>query len=1356
MKMKFAIPCIAVLLMLLLKKVSAASYPTINRLGIEQGLSNNTIRCIYQDHDGFIWFGTYDGLNRYDGQGFKVFRNKLNDPASLVHNIVTAVTGDQHHYLWIGTRQGISRYNTVLGKFTSIAYEPVRGQSVRKLEAVIRSVKTDVHNNIWIGTEGQGMLVCRKGIVASPVPLLLNGQQVTNYGIHAIITDSTGQIWALVQNQGLALLDGKTQQLKLVNTTLPAAVCLVTDGKRMYIGSGNAVYEYERSSGKMKKVFDEARGMVLSLLITKDQRELWISTENGNIHTWDRQENKTGLIKAGEGRNELTGGAIHAMYEDNDSRKWIGTLRGGINIIDPLKSRFQTLRREPGNPNTLSGNVISSFYEDADSCLWIGTDGNGLNKWDRHNNTFTAYQHDPANSYSLVDNFITALEGDQQQHIWIATFTKGIQRFDRKTQRFKRYHCVNPATGEENKVVFYLYRDRSDNLWAATLRSTGIYGALYRYNPQKDVFELFDAALSDIFTLNEDRGGVLYGGNLNQLVKIDKTGRQHEFYYIGHSVRAIHEDKNGNCWIGTEGGGLILFDKNKHAVLKRFTTANGLCNDGILNILDDNNGHLWLSTYNGLSKFNISTGTFMNYYQGDGLQSNQFFYNAALMLRSGEMAFGGIKGFSLFTPRQIVSQNNRLNLVLTELMINNSPVENNEAFIRNVSDGGITSIEVPYNKAIFSFSYTALEYSSPRKVSYSYYMEGWDKGWNNAGNTRSATYTHLNEGNYIFRIRCTNAEGNANNREIALHITVLPPWYRSWWAYTLYLACLSGSVYLVFLYKVRQNRLRYEVRLAHMNAQKERDMIEKKLSFFTHISHEFRTPLTLIVNPVKEMLSNAEDGPEKEELGTVFRNARRLLSLVDQLLLFRKAESEEDKLKVVRLDFVELCREVYLCFIHQAKIKKITYTLECPDTPVELYVDREKIEIVLFNLLSNAVKFTPDGGNVIFRLKEEDGQVLVSVSDNGCGIPPETGTQLFRKFYQVKTSRSPARGFGIGLFLAKHFVDSHAGNISYESQVDGGTIFRVALQKGKAHFGQDTVFSDVADVSALVPELPEGPAPGKPQADLGTIVMEQKTILIIDDDEELRKYVSQLFMDSFTILEATNGEDGLRMAEDHLPEVIISDITMQGMSGIEVCRQIRENTALSHIPVILVTASTTSESQLKGIESGADDYITKPFDKEVLKARVLGTLRKRNTLQQYFYNEITLRRNDLKVSVEYKEFLDRCISIVESHLENENFSIAILAKEVGMSHSGLYKKVKSVSGQSVNSFIRYIRLRKAAETMINTEYNIGEIAAMVGFNNIKYFRQHFNELFGMNPSAYIRKFRKPFHNTHQVNMKVYK
>jgi len=1349
----------------------ADTYPPISHLGIENGLSNNIVRCVCQDHNGFMWFGTYDGLNRYDGYNFKIFRNKQKDSNSLVHNFIYAITEDFNHKLWIGTRQGANRYDDLLGKFTPVSYRKGLNKPVQKLMSVVRDIKADKKNNIFIGTEGLGLLICRDGSSnAEQIPLVQPNRDTFSYGIQAIKIDKVERVWVLVQNRGLYFLDRTSMKLRLISPFVDIPISLETDGNHIWIGTHNAVYEYSIVDKTILKILDESNeklitGSVMTLKLDKD-KNLWIGTDTGDVGIWNIMSRKMEFLRSEGNKYSLSTSAIYAIYEDKQSRKWICTARGGITIVDPQKNKFQNITNEHGNVNSLTYNVVSAFCETPDGNIWIGTDGGGLNIWNRKNNKFTLYKHSLGDPTSLCDNFITSIKSDRKQNVWIGTFNKGISRFDWLKHRFVHYDCINSVSGVVNNVVYALLIDRNQQLWASTLRQGSLYGALYRFNYAANRFELFDTNLSDLFSLNEDNNGVLWGGNLNQLIKIDRVNRKHQFYPIGFVVRAAYEDRHNNFWIGTEGGGLLLFDRKKNNIIERYTTEEGLCNNGVLSIQDDLKGNLWISTYNGLSKFNIAKRKFDNYYQSDGILSNQFNYNAALTLQSGEMLFGGIKGISFFHPEDIKEDKSMPHLLLTGIDIDNVPLEQNERFIDKVSVNNIETIKVPFNHAVFSFNFTALEYSSPNKISYSYFMEGWDKSWTKPTGLRTGSYTHLNEGSYIFRVKCTNAEGQWNPQEIALNIIVLPPWYRSKVAYMIYLITFLGILYLFFQYKFRQNRLMYDIKIAHLNSLKEKEINEKRISFFTNVSHEFRTPLTLIINPVKEMLTGEYKEADPEQLTTVYRNARRLLSLVDQLLLFRKADSDSDDLKLVQLNFTALCNEVYLYFVQQARQKKIDYRFECINEAIEMFVDQEKMEIVFFNLLSNAFKYTPKGGKIIFHVEEITDKVQVSISDTGCGIPEYVGGKLFEKFNQVKGNNHLSKGgFGIGLYLVKLFIDRHKGALSYKSKEGEGTTFKFTLLKGKDHFHDEVIYPNDNEESIFLQELAnENSTPInennvqlnesiniKWKNVLPDLVSEQKTILVIDDDDELRKYISQVFNEDFTVIEAEDGNEGAKLARHYLPDVIISDISMQGMNGIELCTLIKEDPSLSHIPVILLTAHTSTDYKLKGIESGADDYITKPFEKKILKAKVLGILKKRNTLQQYFYNEITLKKNDLKISIEYKEFLNRCIQIVESHLDDDNFYIKTLAAEIGMSHSQLYKKVKSVSGQSIKEFIRFIRLRKAAEIMINTEHNITEITFMVGFNDIKYFREHFFNLFGMNPSEYIKKYRKPFHNTHHIN-----
>lgn len=1345
--------------------VNANPLPPLSFLGIEQGLSNNTVRSIFQDHHGFMWLGTFDGLNRYDGYDCKVYRNTVHDTNSLVHNIILAITEDSLHRIWIGTRQGVSRLDPLFDRFTTIQ---LANGANHHLRSVVKDVKADNQHNVYIATEGTGLLICPQGAnTAQPVPLVKQGALITRYGVKLIRVNAAGEVWALVQNYGLAQYDVSKRQLILVNDQLPGAAWIEVQDDHLLVGNGTAMYTYSPAQRILVKELDyrstqPEAGSMVSFAIDH-QGFCRLGTVQGYVLVWKRGEVRVQHLGSTSYPWSFNTVGLHTLYIDRQSRTWVGTAREGAAIFDPHKGRFQTISHEPGNNNSLVDNVVSAFYEAPDGKLFIGTDGAGISIWDRKTNQFKTLQASLNNPAALSDNSITNIKADHHGYIWIATFRQALNRYDGATGRITHYRLDNTVTHTVDRVAYGMVEDRQGKLWVSTLRQNSVYGALYVLNQSGNKFDLFDASLSDLFTLYEDKQGALWGGNLNQLVKIDRVNKRHQFYAIGHAVRYIYEDSAGRLWLGTEGGGLQLFDRLQQKVTARYTVNEGLCNDVVLTILEDTTHQLWISTFNGLARFDPVKKQFRNYYQADGLQSNQFHYNSALALHTGELAFGGIRGLNVFRSASVTMEHAMPALRLTGLFINNTAVERDTSYIKAVTAAQITSVTVPYSQAVLGFRFTALEYTTPSKIDYAYYLEGWDRGWNYAGHTRTATYTHLAEGSYTFRVKCTNGEGEWNPQEIAIRITVLPPWYRSWWAYALYAALLIGAVYGFMHYKIRQNRMQYDMKLAQLQAreaqlhvQKEKEINEKRQTFFTNVSHEFRTPLTLIIDPVKEMMEAGQTTPPKESLNLVYRNARRLLSLVDQLLLFRKAETESDNLRLTMLNIGELCREVFESFVQQARIRKIDYRLEGVEEEIMVCADCEKVEIILFNLLSNAMKYTPAEGRITLQVKQTATQVALLVSDTGPGIPAGAGDKIFQRFYQAPDKQGHVKaGFGIGLYLARHFAALHKGALTYASEPGQGTRFQLTLLKGTAHLEGLPVY-EAAPMPAVYKEESATEASADKGKELHMLVTEMPTILIVDDDSDLRQYLVTVFHKEFNILQSVNGREGVQLAKQYLPDLIISDITMEELGGMELCKQVKENPALSHIPVILLTASTSSDVRLQGVEAGADDYITKPFEKELLKARVVSLLKKRNSLQQYFYNEITLKQNDGKMSVEYREFLEKCIGIVEEHIDDETFSIKTLSLKMGMSRSSLYRKVNSVSGQSIVGFIRFIRLRKAAQLMITTENNVSEIASMTGFNDIKYFRTHFTQLFGMKPSEYIRKFRKPFHNNLQINRNLLK
>ncbi len=1306
-----------------------------------------------------MWFGTYDGLSRYDGYEFTVFRNKLNDSTSLPHNYIYAINEDTHYNLWVGTGQGIGIYSSLTSKFASAWYQPYGGARRAKISFNITAIKTDSRGDIFIGSNGWGLHVQKAGTdTAIQVPYKTGDGWITGYNVQAIGIDEQQRVWVFIHGIGLCQYDVMANQLHLVNAVLKAATCLAPDNAgSIWEGTSKGLYRYSIDADSIVQAYNEGQGALsggnVACLYFDNSHRLWIGTQGGGVNILNLTTGGMAYLLPGEGKNELTSESVFAIYEDKESRQWMGTLKGGIDVMDGQNNRFQTIAHNPLTPNSLVNNFVSAFFEDKNRNLWIGTDGGGMSIWDRRSDRWTNFRHQ-ADPHSLSNNSITSIREDHLDNIWIGTFGDGINRYNPATGAFEHYRCFNTATGEENKNIWLLYEDRSNNLWATTFAD----GKLYRFNRIANRWDVFSQAFNDLIALTEDRSGALWGGNSHQLIYIDRTNRNSSFYEIGKPVRAIYEDHKGNFWLGTEGGGLIEYDRVHGRAIARYSDADGLCNNSVLNILEDAEGCLWLSTFNGLSRFNPGNKSFKNFYQGDGLQSNQFLYSAALKLQSGELVFGGINGFNLFLPDIIRPRSYMPPLLLTGLKVDNKPV--------GVDADHPRKLEIPYKEAILSVDFAALEYSSPDNITYAYYLQGWDKDWNYTKNIRTVNYTNLSEGTYRLRLKATNAEGVWNPRETYMDIVVLPPWYRSSWAWGVYILLVVAMGYFYRQYKMRQTRLEYEIKIAHLNAEKEKEINEKRLSFFTSISHEFRTPLTLIINPLKDILKRGEAGTaagrqEYQEVNIVYRNARRLLSLVDQLLLFRKAESEGDKLKIAKLNFYDLCREVYLAFAQKARAEEIDYQFECDNADLELYVDREKMEIVFYNLISNALKYTSGNGKVLFRIGETRERVEVTVSDTGQGIPKAVGQKLFEKFYQVMENGRPSpTGFGIGLYLVKQFVESHGGSVRYESEPGKGTTFFISLLKGSVHLGGRPVFEEAGVRPAILEELAGNEeeevrlhgAGGK----VGAVTAEEwatgrQTILVIDDNEQMREYIHQLFREGYTVYRAASGEDGLHQARLHQPDIIITDIMMQSMTGIDLCRAIKEDLVLGHIPVILLTGSPSEETKLQGVEGGADDYILKPFDKQILLARVASLLKSRNSLQKYFYNEVTLQKNNLKISEEDKIFIDRCIQIVKNHLDDDEFTIKTLASEIGMSHSSLYKKVKSVSGQSVNGFIRFIRLRRVAELLISTEKNVNEAAMEAGFNDLKYFREHFHKLFGMAPSEYIKKFRPAFSKNLHVN-----
>lgn len=1317
-------------------------------LDITNGLSNNSVITMYQDGNGFMWFGTYDGLNRYDGYNFKVYRNRIGDPSSLISNTVYCIQSDLQNNMWVGGSKGASVLNQSAGNFIPLRHYAANG-GIKPLTDITHQIKLVGQGFMLVATQRCGLVVFNKGsYTGRQAELEVKGKKISNYDVLAIepLADSKF-CWVFVKDIGLCKYNIATKKLTVEHSSGLKTNCLeVADNNNLWIGTDDGFYLYDTALHSLSGNYMAGKNSVTNIL--KENEKLWIATDGAGVYMLPENAKEAVPYKNGASRI-IKSNSVASLYLDNKGNKWIGTLRGGISMIGSNLIVFKHIKYKGSEAGNLTENFILSFCEDEKNNLWIGTDGAGLRYWDRKKDTYTTYTKAPGSRYTLTSNFITSIIKDSLNRIWLSTWAGGVNRIDPNNGTISYFPCYNPFAKQTEKNIWLVYQDSKKNIWASATNE----GSLYKFNAKADKFELFDPSINNLQCLAEAKDGTLWGGNYASLIAINPQTKKHKSYSIGYPVRCILVDSKNNLWVGTQEGGLLLFDR-KAGKFSRFTTENGLTGNTILRLLEDKKGNLWMSTYNGLSRFNYTTKTSRNFSVSDGLQSNQFSFNAGTELTSGEFLFGGINGFNIFYPNTIKEPVQTTPVRLTGLFINNKSVEKTEEYILREQAGQVKAISLPFEQTNLSIEYVALDYNNADNGTYSYLLEGWDAHWNFSDNSRKANYTHLYEGDYVFKVRIRNINGKWDKAIPLLYIHVLPPWYRSWWAYSLYCIIVIGAIYAYIRYNRSKELMRYKVTIEQIERKKEKELADKQLSMFTYISHEFRTPLSLIIDPLKRALrENTINNGAENDLAVAHRNARRLLSLVDQLLLLRKAESDADALQLSAIKLNNLCYEVYQCFTNQARERGITYNFEAPPGMIDIVGDYEKIEIALFNLMSNAFKHTPPGGSITMLLSETNNNATITISDTGSGIAEADLPFIFDKFRQVK-SVSSTTGFGIGLFIVRYFIEKHKGSITCQSAAGMGSIFTMQFNKGYEHFADMPINLISPKMSELVEELlgdsltVEEPVPVVPEPVADDfepgLLSEKKSLLIIDDNNDVRNYLAKLFAASYLIYTAENGLDGFKMTQKHLPDLVISDISMEGMDGLALCKKIKESDELNHIPVILLTASTNSETHLQGINEGADDYITKPFDSDILLAKVERLIKSRKDLRRYFLDSITLKENTLKVPEEYQEFLKKCIEVIEANIDNGNFTIKDFSKLMGMGHRTLYSKIKLISGQTLNAFIRSVRLRRAALIMLTENINIAQASIRVGFEDQKYFRQQFVKLFGITPSEYIKKYKSSF------------
>lgn len=1331
------------------------------RIGNQQGLSQSTVLKIFQDKKGFIWFATRDGLNKYDGYNFTIYRHVFNSPNSLSSSNISCIAEDQNENLWVGTSDGgINKMDKETGKFIHFQFTNDK-RDISKLN--IAAIKVTKDNQIVVATYWSGLVYIDgksnrttwKSIKTSPIS--------TNYISH-IYQDRKENLW-LGGSLGVFTQisrDGKAHSFKIENNLTPRKNQITSFSEdawgNILIGTrGNGLYRFETATKKVSQILYNSsqidRDNLITSLAYDQENTLWIGTDSGIILLKNNNfKHPTHLLTNPDSETGLNSHAIQSLMVDRDDNVWIGTWEAGLNVHFKNRNKFALCRHKTNTQQSLLRDKVTAIVCEDEYKVWVGSN-TGLTLLDRKTNEFKHFVVNPSTSTVLNNNDINFLHIDKEGDLIVSTWGAGLRILKKGSSHFLNYRYND---GQYTPYFTCIESSKTPHkLWIGTQES-GILSFDKITKKFTSITELNKTGILAEIHVNsilEDSKGVLWIGSYNNgtFMYDPKTHKITHFKQSdkprsikGNYVFQIFEDSQKRIWIATNGGGLCLYQPQTRD-FKTWTTLDGLPNNTIKGILEDKHQNLWLATNEGLSQFIISSNSFKNYTQADGLQGSEFLINAYAQSKNGEMFFGGTGGMNVFHPDSLGENNKVPSVYITGLRLFNKPLsvgQHDSPLQKDILATKELTFEA--NQNVFSLEFTALDFESLKNNHYAYLLEGFDNEWQYVGTQRIASYTNLNAGEYVFRVKASNNDGVWNPREATIKIIILPPWYKTWWAYWIYGGLIIGSIYVYRKVIQVQERFKLDIKIQEKENAQIQALDRLKTNFFTNISHEFRTPLTLIISPLEKYLSENKDlpNPQKKRAESIYRNAKQLQKLINQLLDLSKLEAGRFFPEITQSDIVEFTEKVTNSFQDLAEQQHISLQFISLEAHLMAYFDANIVEKMLINLLSNAFKFTKKGGtiNVSITSKSSDNQqVIIKVSDDGIGIASENLPNIFNRFYQVDDkNQSQVVGTGVGLSLCKELAELHLGEILVSSKLGEGTTFSVYLPIGKNAFDSQWI-REGENIPDNQHPLTSNTTQVHQNQENDRVNKDKPLILIAEDNEDLRTYIKEIFIQDFQILEAENGLLAQRIAEENLPDLIISDWMMPLKNGIELCQSIKTTANTSHIPVIILTSKSSNESKLMGLETGADDYITKPFNANLLAVRVKNILENRKKLRELFSISPKIKAREITLNSFDEHFIERVIKIVEDNISNVNLDIAFLEEELKMSNMQMYRKLKSLTNLSGNEFIKNIRLKRAVQLLESENYNIAEVAYKVGFNDPSYFTRIFKKQYGKVPSEYIEK-----------------
>ncbi|WP_295122754.1 hybrid sensor histidine kinase/response regulator transcription factor [uncultured Chitinophaga sp.] len=1320
--------------------------------GSKDGLSSNTVNVILKDHFGYMWFGTDDGLSRFDGSRFTIYTHNAADTTTIRSNTVLALLEDERGNLWIGTHKGLSLYDRSRNTFRSI--NVTGGNSVRAL-------CTDHNGYLWVGSYS-GLYRYHPRTGAVKYYTAGDGKShLASSMVLSLLEDGEQRLW-VGSNGGLHLYQQATDDFRLFKGRAPDSLLtditirVISEDRHgdIWVGTidgglhrlprgGTGFRRYRSEPGpapvlSSNRIFDIAHDV---------DGKIWIGTEKG-LNILDPEKNEVRQVTA-NARNaySLKGNSIRSIYIDKNGIYWLGTFQSGVNKYDKNLTAFHLVQSNPFDPTGLSAPKVTSFAEAEKGKMYVGTDGGGLNLYNPDNGLFARLTvgRDPLT--------ILAMERAGND-LWLATYLQGIYVLNMVSGKVKHYYKDDGISGLNSDEIFCIRKDRRNNLWIGT-NGKGVL--VYSAATEKFVtLEDYTAGASGdkalpkgfIRAIEEDKDGKIWmavpGRGIEMYDPVTNT-----FRLFGPAQTQLPVDEvlcllvgeNNVLWAGTGGRGICRLDFNRDS-FKLYAARDGLANDVVWKILEDSTGKLWLSTNKGLSLFDPQQPGFKNFTHENGLQQSAFTLGAGLRTTNGQLFFGGLDGFNYFSPASLQFNHNVPAVIFTGLKVDNI----------NVTPGSRQPVkeDIAYAKEIrlnykqnFSIDFTVLDYTSPNDCNYSYQLEGFDKGWNNIGANKTAVFTNLDPGEYTLLVKAHSPNGGWTTGAASMAVYIKPPFWRTGYAYAFYIVAIllllwglryRGIMKLKRKFSEEQERqqIRQLIEEERKEAERQRVFDNVKIKFLTNLSHEFRTPISLIAGPVQTLLDDEADSRKKEQLSMVKRNTRRLLNLVNQLLDFRKLEEQELRLDATPGDIAAFVNEVVESFKDLAERRHIKFSFQCYLDNYYTLFDRDKVERILFNLLSNAFKFTGRDGNVGMELRADPGDdsVLIIIQDNGIGMSEEEQRRIFDRFFQVENPPGIMnQGSGIGLSITHEFVKLHGGSIDVASVYGSGSRFTVSLPLIRLE--QAAVSTQSGGVILQEPSVPaDDLAVARP--DTG----EYLTVLIIEDNEDFRSYLKNYLKPYYKVMEAADGREGWQKALSAHPHVIVSDISMPYMDGITLSKKIRADKRTAHIPIILLTALTGDAYHLKGLQTGASDYLTKPFSAEILKVKIQNLALLNQSFKETYSRRLQVVTQPAAMESENEKLLLRITGYIEDNIDDEKLSVEQLAKYLFISRATLYNKVVDITGETPVEFIRSVRLNRAAVLLEKSDLRIAEIGYSVGFLTPNYFARAFKMKFNMSPSEY--------------------